>query len=347
MGSILSEDLEILSNLNFIPFEKLKSKRFLITGATGLIGYNLVNALNFLSNKYNLDIRILCLIRNYEKAKYLFGDEIIKNPKYDFFDGDIDTAINIFHTKYDYIIHLASQTSSRSFVESPVETIDFALTATKKLLEAAKKFKSKFIYFSSMEIYGTPAADVKIDEDYTGSAPLTMTARSSYCEAKRLCETLCRSYFEEYNVPVFVLRLTQTFGPGVNLETDNRVFAQFARSAINNENIVLKTKGETKRSYLYTMDAVSALLAIMLKGHKGEAYNIANENTYCSIFEMAQLVCDKVAKGNIQVKLDIHEDGKSIYLPTLHMDLDTKKLRRLKWYPTRNLEEMFYRMIEA
>lgn len=345
--NILTEDLEVLSSLPFIKFKKLKNKTFLITGATGLIGFNLINALVFISRKYDLNIGIYCVVRNYEKAKHLFSAEVMTYEGIVFFDVDIDTAIGLVHTQINYIIHLASPTSSKTFVEIPVEIIDFAYSTTKKLLEVARDQKSKFIYFSSMEVYGTPSDDRKISEDYTDNAPLTMSARSSYCEAKRLCETLCKAYYEEYNVPIFVLRLTQTFGPGVNIEKDNRIFAQFAKSTVNKTDILLKTKGETKRSYLYTMDAVSALLTIMLHGKSGEAYNIANEATYCSIFEMANLVCDKIAKGSIKIKFEMNKDENQIYLPTLHMNLDTSKLQKLKWYPTRNLEEMFCRMIEA
>ena len=74
---------------------------------------------------------------------------------------------------------------------------------------------------------------------------------------------------------------------------DGRVFADFARCVIEKRDIILKTKGETKRSYLYTEDAVCAILTVMLNGESGQAYNVANEETYCSIYEMAQLV----AKG--------------------------------------------------
>lgn len=63
--------------------------------------------------------------------------------------------------------------------------------------------------------------------------------------------------------------------------------------------IILKTKGETKRIYLYTQDVVEAILTVLLKGENGEAYNAANEETYCSIYEMAQLVATRCARGRI------------------------------------------------
>ena len=70
------------------------------------------------------------------------------------------------------------------------------------------------------------------------------------------------------------------------------LFAEFARCAIEKRNIVLKTKGETERCYLDISDAVSAILTVLLNGKIGEIYTAANEETYCSIYEMAKLVAE-------------------------------------------------------
>lgn len=106
-----------------------------------------------------------------------------------------------------------------------------------------------------------------------------------------MAECLCASYAKEYQVPVRIARLSQTFGPGVDYN-DGRVFAEFVRCAVEKRNIVLHTQGNTVRSYCYTKDAVSALLHILLKGTDGEAYNVTNMDTAVSIREMADLVCD-------------------------------------------------------
>ena len=161
-----------------------------------------------------------------------------------------------------------------------------------------------------------------------------------------MCENLCVSYMKEYGIPVKIIRLTQTFGPGVTYD-DGRVFAEFARCAIEQRNIVLKTKGETKRNYLYTADAVSAIFTVLLKGKSGEAYNAANEETYCSIYEMAQMVANMC--GNEQISVEIEEKDsveKLGYAPTLKMNLDTSKLRAIGWKPGTKLEEMFKMLIK-
>ena len=338
--NIIQEDLDsLIESYNFDFFD---NQTFFITGATGLIGFSIIMALLKLNNNTAKKIKIYALVRDVEKAKnlyYGFDNDI------NFIASDIRT-VNLNNYKFDYIIHAASQTSSQKFVLEPVETIEIAIKGTVNLLEYSKTHEVKgFIYLSSMEVYGNPTSDDKVFED-SSTTLNTMNVRSSYPESKRMCENLCKSYAYEYGVPAKVIRLTQTFGPGVKYN-DKRVFAEFARCAIENKNIILKTKGETKRSYLYTFDAVAAIFIILEKGKIGEAYNAANESTYCSIFDMANLVSKKISNNKIKIIIDENDDiSKFGYANTLKINLETNKLRSLGWSAKYCLEDMFIRMIE-
>lgn len=228
-------------------------------------------------------------------------------------------------------------------MQNPVETLVTAFYGTNSLLQlAVDKKVSAFVFLSSMEVYGAPEKGIKIKESDCGSFN-PATIRSCYPLSKLACESLCCSYAKEYNVPAKIVRLTQTFGPGVDYN-DGRVFAEFARCAIEHRDIVLKTKGETQRNYLYVADAVSGILTVLLKGKCGQAYTIANEETYCSIYEMAKLVAETYRIGLRIQEQDVSMQG---YADTLHMDLDTEKIRGLGWRPTVGLDEMYRRMIGA
>lgn len=320
--------------------EILQGKTLLITGATGLIGRNLIRFLEKENETLENPIKILALVRNLEKAKKQF--EKVSNIEY--IVGNVMDKI-VVDSKIDYIIHAASQTSSKMFVNEPIQTIETAFQGTKNILELAKEKNVKsMVYLSTMEVYGAPTTDEKINEEH-GTNINTMEVRSSYPESKRMCETLCCSYYSEYNLPVKVLRLTQTFGCGVPYD-DGRVFAEFARCAIEKKDIVLHTKGETKRNYLDVMDAVNAIFTVLLRGENGQAYNAANEDTYCSIFEMAKLVAEKCTGNTINVLIKVEDEKKFGYAPTLKMNLDTSKLRKLGWEPKEGLESMFSLMIK-
>lgn len=338
-NSIFREDMEYIAGVDFVPWEKLRGKTLFITGATGLIGFNLISALVYMNLKRDIPLKIFALVRDETKARARFAEILAEGAPLQFVLGDLE-HIPVVDEKVDYIIHGGSPTASRYFAEHPVETIRMNLSGATALLEMAKeKLVESFLFLSSMEVYGSLHREEKVDEDHE-SFVNTMNPRSSYPEAKRMIEAMCASYAAQYNVPAKVIRLTQTFGAGVRKE-DNRVYAQFMRSAMAGEDIVLLTQGGTRRSYLYTADAVTAILIVLLKGKNGEAYNAANEDTYCSIKEMAELVANMY---DVKVKIKELEEINKLYPGELYMDLDEKKISLLKWKCKYSLQDMFDRM---
>lgn len=346
MGSdaILQQDLKDICEADIIPWDSFSGRSFLISGATGLIGKNVIKALLYANERRKLGIKILAMVRNKEKAFSVFKD-CIQDPALEFVFGNIEEMPQISQ-EIDHIIHGASQTSSRAFVDKPVETIETALKGTENLLKLGESKKIKgMVYLSSMEVYGYPQKGHKVTETDCGAiSPLDI--RNSYPLSKLMCEGICRAYAAEYGVPVSMIRLTQTFGPGV-MADDKRIFGYFSQCVRNKEDIVLKTKGETQRSYLYTADAVTAILLLLLKGKTGEAYNAADESTYCSIAEMADMIA---GRWGLKVCYMPDNKEKNAYLNTLYMDLDTAKLKDLGWKLLgggKTVTQMFERMIGA
>ncbi|MBQ8710667.1 MAG: NAD(P)-dependent oxidoreductase [Bacteroidaceae bacterium] len=309
---------------------------YIITGATGLIGGALVESL--LAKSGN---KLILPVRNVQKAERRFGqNRQIVYIGHDFLSGSqLDIQGNV-----DYIVHAACPTASKYMAESPVETIDTIVNGTRTMLQVARKSQVKgMVFLSSMEVYGTVQDDSPIDESVQGYVPL-LNARSSYPVAKRLAETLCHSYTKEYSVPVCIARLTQTFGPGVDISHDMRVFAQFARCARDRQDIVLNTEGRTKRMYLHTADAVDAILLLLTKGVMGEAYNVANRDTYCSIREMAEFVKETFSPS---ISVVVRKNDRNFYLPEMMLPLSTEKIEHLGWTPKYGLRDMFEAVIKS
>ena len=307
---------------------------FLITGATGLIGRALIQHLS------KLGAKIYACCRSSEKFKAYFSGYTDIVPVY----GDICT-LDIHSIDVDYIIHAASTTTSRDFVDKPVETIRTAVGGTLNILDQCRKKELKgFVYISSMEAFGiTPTDNRDIHENDLGYIDV-MNVRSSYSESKRMCENLCASYASEYGVPAKVIRLAQTVGPGVSY-TDNRVTVQFARSVIEGKDIILKTEGKTKRPVLYIDDAVSAILTVLEKGKAGECYTAANPETFCTIRETAEEIIHNIAQDKIKLVFDL--DPNAGYAPDICLNLNVDKLKTLGWEPKVGLVEAYRRLIDS
>lgn len=314
----------------------LRGKTIVVTGGTGLIGKNLIPELICLGGK------VIAVVRNLEKAQNLFCSfgniEFVKNDLSDNEPIQINTPI-------DYIVHAGCPTSSEYMHSHPVETIQTIVNGTCKVLEFARTQNVKsMVFLSSMEVYGSITDDSNaVTEEQIGPLDL-LNARNSYPMGKRMAETLCYSYYKEFNVSVCIARLTQTFGPGVNINEDNRVFAQFARNALRHEDIILHTEGGTRRMYLHSQDAVCAIICLMQKGKAGEVYNVANEDTYISIKEMAEMVRQYFTPFQQVV---INKKENTPYLPEIHMRLSTEKIRQLGWHPRYGLLDMYKSIINV
>jgi len=321
------EDLEKINQTEYIDWRLIEGKTVFITGATGLVGYALVSLLLYHNISCDNKITIIALVRDLDKAQARFAG--MMSQELQFVVGTVEKTPQIYG-RIDYILHGAAPTASAYFVEHPVETINVIVQGTENMLNLAKEKQAKLVFLSSMEVYGA-SKDEKLLSENIGIDMDSMALRSSYPYAKRMAECLCSAYAHEYGIDVIVLRLAQTFGPGI-AKDDQRVFAQFARCVAENKDIVLLTDGSTKRMYLYVMDAVGAILCGALCGKVGEAYNVADKNSYCSIREMAEMVAHKLANDRIRVVMKLDGDV-SKYPPSIRLKLDTAKIEQLGWYP--------------
>ncbi len=342
MKDVLEEDFDKITKRD-ISWDALRNSSFVITGATGLIGSLIVKYLLYANRTMNFGAKIYAVVRNVEKADKIFAEE--KTDALTYVVADLTKEKVNCEGDCDYIVHAAAVTASKVMVSDPVGTICTSIDGTEKMLQLAVEKKAKaFIYISSMEIYGQPTVGGKTAEKDLGYVDIE-NVRSCYPEGKRMCECLCTAYAAQYGVNVISARLAQTFGAGI-LPTENRVFAQFARSVMRGENIVLHTTGESEGNYVYTADAIAAIMTLLVKGKAGEAYNIANEDSHITIRNMAELVAREIAGEKIQVVIDIPEDSVSLgYAPLVKMWLDASKMRELGWKPEIGLVEAYKRMI--
>lgn len=323
----LKGDFERIAAADFIPWNDLRGKRVFVTGATGLIGGLFAKVLVHVSKQKGLGVEVSALVRDRVKAAALLPSEIR------LIEGDVRNPIAV-EGPLDFILHAACPTASKFFVEHPNETRKTIVEGARHMLALAEIKGARMVYLSSMEVYGACNQEQVGENDLGWLDP--DLPRNSYPIGKREAESLCRSC-AELGVDVVIARPVQTFGAGI-AATENRVFAQFARAAMSGNDIVMKTEGKKAHCYCYTSDCLSGILAVMLKGMRGEVYNISNESTFCTIREMAEML---VGKGRVRIELDPGN-----YPPDTRMCIKADKLRNLGWEPEFALSEMYKRLMK-
>lgn len=320
---------------------------YLVTGVTGFLGSLTVRKMMCSERFKNGTIKIAGITRDVCKARQIFPNT--GDSGFLLLESDIRDKASLFSAidlPIDYIIHCASVTQSAEMVRHPVETADSIVLGTCNMLELAQKRQIKgMVYLSSMEVYGT-ATDIgrTRTEEELGDIDL-FSSRSCYPLGKRMAEHYCYLYQQEYGVPVKIARLAQIFGKGIRPD-DNRVYMQFANAVYKEQDIILKTMGDSMGNYCASDDAVNAVFTILYRGKAGEAYNVVNEaNTMC-IRDMARLVTDQIAGGRIKVKIEPEDLSMTGYAPDTGLKLSGEKLRRLGWSPTKELLQMYQDVIQ-
>lgn len=294
MNNIEIEDIRNVAELNYC-WNKLTNKTIVISGGTGFIATFLCNVIRYRNKNYNQNIKIISLSLNQQE-----DDETVKYLKVDVakpikLDGNVD-----------YILHMASNTHPEQYKKDPVGTITGNVFGTYNLLILAKEKKAKrFVLASSCEIYGD-GKESPMDELYCGYIN-SNTARAGYNESKRVSESLCQSFAQQYGIESVVFRLARVFGAD-KTKKDTKAMAQFITNAVDGNDIVLKSKGEQKYSYIYIADAVSGIVKVLLDGIPGEAYNISADYDGFTLGQYAEYIAS--LSGN-KVVYQIDDDPNS------------------------------------
>lgn len=341
-NNLYLEDVKNTASLE-LPWEKLAGKRFLITGASGLIGSFLIDVLMEKNRQDQLGCKIYAVGRNEKKAQEKFA-AYWQSEDFQFISHDINLPLELDeHLTMDYILHLASNTHPMAYATDPIGTVTANIIGTNYLLEfAVKHHATRFAFASSNEIYGENRGDVELfDEKYCGYIDCN-TMRAGYPESKRCGEALCQAYKKQKGLDIVIPRLTRSYGPTM-LMTDTKAISQFIRKGIEGEDIVLKSAGTQYYSYTYVADAVSGLLTVLLKGENGEAYNIADEASDIMLKDLAQTIAE-IAGTRVVFELP-DEVEKAGYSTATKARLDGSKLKKLGWMARYDIKEGMRRNI--
>lgn len=325
---LYQEDLAYVAGLD-LPWNKLADNSVLISGATGLIGSFLVDALTYKNQHDQLNCKIFALGRHEDKAKARFG-YCYNSPYFQFVPYDINKPLVLNNDeKVGFVLHLASNTHPMQYATDPIGTITTNVFGLKNMLDFCVAHNAeRFAFASSNEIYGENRGDVeKFDESYCGYIDCN-TMRAGYPESKRCGEALCQAYIKQKDLDVVIPRLTRSYGSTL-LKTDTKALSQFLHKGLAGEDIVLKSEGTQYYSYTYVADAVSGLFTVLLKGKTGEAYNIADEASDIRLKDLAAIIAETCGQ---KVVFDLPDATEaSGYSKATKARLNGNKLKALGW----------------
>lgn len=318
----------------------LAGKTVLITGATGLIGSNIVDRL--MSDN---SIRVIVVGRNIQKIRDTFSsywglESFIP------VEHDISNSFPRLNFAVDYIFHAAGPIAGSIIKETPVDVIKPNLFGLINCLEFVRKQKEvegkdcRTIVFSSATVYSsTGDKDVIVSEGLTNSAEYLNSITAAYSESKRMCEVIANAYYRQYKIDVVLTRFAYVYG--YTKKMPDTAFYEFIQKSLKGENLVLNSTGAPRRDNIYIDDAVDGLLCLCEKGNSGESYNISSGgdlNNFAAIDEIADAIAKaankNIAGSSISVSFREQSDGRKPGIV-----LDNGKLKALGWSIENSLEE--------
>jgi nucleoside-diphosphate-sugar epimerase len=289
--------------------------------------------------------RVVALVRNLERVRERFAAHL-DDPNLEIMVQNVSEPL-VSPRAFDYIIHAASQASPLFYRTDPVGTLSPNVLGTYHLLDLARQHPVRgFLFFSSGEIYGIIGDGTRPIAEHDGGFLDPTDLRSCYGESKRMGETMCVAWAQQFGVPTRIVRPFHTYGPGMRLD-DGRVFADFVRDILKGGPIVLQSDGRARRSFCYLADATLGFFTVLLKGETGGAYNVANPGGECSIAELADRLAATFASEGITVERRVRTSAAYSPSPIASTVPNIDKLKALNWNPVCTIEKGFQRTVAS
>lgn len=295
--------------------------RILVTGGAGFLGSALCKKLLQEGNE------VWCL-DNFCTGHMRNIADLVKDTRFHLLQQDIIEPVDI---PVEQIYNLACPASPIHYQEEPVHTAKTCFLGALNALELAKKYNAMILQTSTSEIYGDPLVHPQT-EDYKGNVnPIGI--RSCYDEGKRIAETLFFDYARQYGTQIRVVRIFNTYGPGME-PNDGRVVSNFILQALRGEKITIYGDGSQTRCFCYVDDMIEALVRMMNNptGFAGPV-NLGNP-VEMTIKELAENVIRLTGSASALEYRDLPQDDPVRRRPDISL---AKKV--LGWEPKISLEQ--------
>ncbi|HVE75300.1 MAG TPA: UDP-glucuronic acid decarboxylase family protein [Actinomycetota bacterium] len=296
--------------------------RFLVTGGAGFLGSHLCERL--IGDGHD----VVCY------DTYLTGNEknlenLRNEPRFDAYERDVTKFVE-FDGELDWVMHLASPASPVHYLEHPIHTLKVGAHGTYNCLGLAKAKGASFFMASTSEIYGDPLVHPQ-PEGYWGNVN-TIGPRGVYDEAKRYAEAMTFAYHREWQIPIRLVRIFNTYGPRMSRQ-DGRAVPNFISQALKAQPITVYGDGMQTRSLCYVTDLIEGFIRLL--DYKGAArpFNLGNPHEV-TILDIAKRVKDLIGSESEIVFEELPVDDPKQRCPDI-----TSVKENLGWEPAVGLDD--------
>jgi len=323
MGALLSEVMggePVAKKAKTAKAEEPQFRRVLVTGGCGFLGQHLCRRL--LADGHE----VMCLDNYFTSQRSNIAD-LVSNPRFELIRHDVTEP---FHAECDFIFNMACPASPVHYQFNPIKTMKVSVLGMMNMLGLAKRVKARILQASTSEIYGDPEFSPQT-EDYWGHVNCT-GVRSCYDEGKRAAETLCFDYKRTHDVDIRVVRIFNTYGPGMH-PFDGRVSSNFIVQALAGEDITIYGDGSQTRSFCFVDDLIDGIVKFMYQEEIHGPMNLGNPNEF-TVKELAEMVIEVTGSKSKIVYLPLPGDDPKQRRPDI-----TIARKNLDWEPKVQLRE--------
>ena len=295
--------------------------RVLVTGGAGFLGSNLCERL------LNDGHHVLAVDNFYTGSRENVA-HLLDNPRFDLLEHDVTVPLSV---PVDQIFNLACPASPPHYQRDPIQTTKTSFFGALNMLDLAKATGAKILQASTSEVYGDPKVHPQPEEYWGNVNPIGI--RSCYDEGKRISETLFFDYWRQYDIPIKVVRIFNTYGPQMDPE-DGRVVSNFIVQALRGQDLTIYGDGSQTRSFCYVDDLVEGFIRFM--GTSDDVtgpINLGNPGEF-TVAELAEKVLAKIGGASKIVRLPLPADDPKVRQPDI-----TKAREVLGWEPKVDLDE--------
>lgn len=295
-------------------------KKILVTGGAGFLGSHLCDVLV----KRGHDV--LCADNFFTGARANVLS-LMKEPNFELIRHDITFPL---YVEVEEIYNLACPASPIHYQKDPAQTIKTCVHGAINMLGLAKRTRARILQSSTSEVYGDPSVHPQTESYWGHVNPIGL--RSCYDEGKRCAESLFFSYFRQYQVPIRVMRIFNTYGPRMHPH-DGRVVSNFIMQALQGQDITIYGDGRQTRSFCYVDDLIRGMIAMMDQDHAIGPINVGNPNEV-TMLELAETIIRLAGSKSRLVFEPLPEDDPKQRQPDISLAKDA-----LGWQPTVSLED--------